>query len=329
MIVGPLKSNIQISIIILLLFCIGAWIGTFAFVNTESSLINYDEHILYSYTFDHIFSFTLRQVITLFIILIGAFFTNFLAIEQEITSKTNYLPAFLYILFAFSANTKGLIEPLLTANVLILPALYFLMNSYRQDYALAEFYKSGLFLGLASFFCIHYIVIFPLCFIALIILRPFNWREWTVLLLGLLTPLYIYVGVCYLTSTAPFAVFGMMKEATSSIQKPLLSEYYMAIIFVTLLAIVFSLVHYLGKGFGGKVKTKKTKYILLWMLLLCFIMLFFEQMSDMILLPCIVPLSILIGDYLSEIKQLKIANTLLVLFIGGFTIIYLHALDII
>ncbi|MCD6016981.1 MAG: beta-carotene 15,15-monooxygenase [Bacteroidetes bacterium] len=329
MIVGPLKSNIQFSIILLLLFCIGAWIGTFGFTNAGISVINYKEHILYSYTFDHIFSFTLRQVITLFIILTGAFFTNFLAIEQEITSKTNYLPAFFYILFAFSANTKGLIEPVLTANVLILPALYFLMNSYRQDYALAEFFKSGLFMGLASFFCIHYIVIFPLNFIALIILRPFNWREWTVHILGLLTPLYIYVGVCYLTSTDAFAVFSMMKEATSSAQKPVLSEYYMAIIFVSLLAIVFALIHYVGKGFGGKVKTKKTKYILLWMLLLCFIMLFFEQMSDMILLPCIIPLSIIIGDYLSEIKQLKIANTLMILFIGGFAIIYLHALDII
>lgn len=329
MIVGPLKSNIQYSIILLLLFCIGAWIATFGFIEPNLTTINYKEHILYSYTFDHVFSFTLRQIITLLIILTGAFFTNFLAIEQEITGKTNYLPAFLYILFAFSANTKGLIEPLLTANVLILPALYFLMNSYRQDYALAEFYKSGLFMGLASFFCIHYIVMFPLCFIALIILRPFNWREWTVILLGILTPLYTYVGVCYLNSSDPFAVFGMMKEATSSMQKPVLSEYYMVIIFVSLLAIVFSLVHYIGKGFGGKVKTKKAKYILLWMLLLSFIMLFFEQMSDMILLPCIIPLSILIGDYLSEIKQLKIANTLLVLFIGGFAIIYLHALDII
>ncbi|MES2565719.1 MAG: DUF6427 family protein [Bacteroidota bacterium] len=329
MIVGTLKSNVQVSIILLLIFCVGSWIGTFGFVNAEVSNINHNEHILYSYTFDSVFSFTLRQVLTLFIILIGAFFTNFLAIEQEITSKNNYLPAFLYILFAFSANTKGIIEPLLTANILILPALYFLMNSYRQDHALAEFFKSGLFMGLASFFCIHYIVMFPLCFIALIILRPFNWREWTVLFLGLITPLYIYVCISYLSSMNTFAVFGMMKEATSSIQKPILSEYYITIIFVSLMTAIFSIVHYLGKGFGGKVKTKKTKYILLWMLLLSFIMLSFEQMSDMILLPCIIPLSILAGDYLSEIKQLKIANTLLVLFIGGFLIIYLHALDII
>ena len=81
--------------------------------------------------------------------------------------------------------------------------------------------------------------------------------------------------------------------------------------------------------FGGKVKTQKTKYILLWMFALCLLMMFFEQMSDMILLPCIVPLSIIIGDYIAEIKQIKIANTLLVLFFGGFVVIYLHALGMI
>jgi hypothetical protein len=328
MIVGPLKSNIQLSITILLLLCIGLWVTTFAFVTESFSVINYKEHILYSYFFTNK-SFVLNQIITLIIILLGAFFVNFLSIEQEITSKTNYLPAFFYILFSFSSNTKSAIEPILAANLFILPCLYFLMNSYRQDNALPEFFKAGLFMGLASFFCIHYIVVFPLCFVALIILRPFNWREFSVLLLGLTAPLYIYVSIGYLTTNDAFAVFAMMKEAISSLQKPVVSEYYIGFIFITILTFVFALFIYVGKGFGNKVKTKKSKYILIWMLVFCLLMVFFEQMSDMILLPCIIPLSIIMGDYLSEIKQLKIANTLLVLFVGGFTIIYLHALGII
>lgn len=329
MIVGPLKSNVQLSVIILLLLCVGLWAGTFAFVNADASIINYKEHILYSYFFVSGHSFILNQIILLVVIMAGAFFVNFLSIEQEITSKTNYLPAFFYILFAFSGNTKSSIEPLLTANLFILPCVYFLINSYRKDHALADFYKAGLLMGLASFFCIHYIVVFPLSFIALLILRTFNWREWSVLLLGLVTPLYIYVSICYLTTNDAFAVFAMVKEATSGLQKPIMSEYYIGFIFISILSIVFALTHYLGKGFGGKVKTQKTKYILIWMLLFCLLMVFFEQMSDMILLPCIIPLSIIIGDYLSEIKQLKIANTLLVLFVAAFSVIYLHALGII
>ncbi len=329
MIVGPLKSNIQISIILLLVLCIGAWAGTFSFAKISTEQINYKEHILYSFFFGDSFSFTVNQIITLVVVLLGALFVNFLVIEQEITSKTNYLPAFFYILFSFSSITKSVVEPILVANLFIIPALYFLINSYRKDYALMDVFKSGIFMGLASFFCIHYISAFPLMFIALVILRPFNWREWSVLFIGLVTPLYFYVSICYLTTNDAFAVFGMIKEATSSLQKLIISEYYLAFILMTSLTFVFALFHYFAKGFGGKVKTQKTKYVLLWMLLFCLLMVFFEQVSDMILLPCIIPLSIFIGDYLSEIKQLKIANTLLVLFIGAFTIIYLHALSVI
>ncbi len=160
----------------------------------------------------------------------------------------------------------------------------------------------------------------PLSFISLIILRSFNWREWMVLLLGLITPLYIYLSICYLTSEDYFAVFSMMREATSSIQKPIVSEYYFGFIFIVVLSFGFAFIRYLSKGFGSKVKTQKTKYVLLWMLLFCIIIMLFEQISDMILLPCIIPLSIFIGDYLAEIKQLKIANTLLIIILGAFTI---------
>jgi hypothetical protein len=329
MIAGLLKSNIQLSIIILLLLCIAACGCSFYFVNTEVSLINHKEHILYSLFIGNGFSFIYNEIITLFIILTGAFFVNFLVIEQEITSKTNFLPAFFYILFSFSASTKGIIEPILVANLFLLPSIYFLINSYRRDEALTDVFKAGVFMGLASFFCINYIIVFPLSLFALIILRPFNWREWAILLLGLLTPLYIYVSICYLVTDNAFAVFSMMREAISTIQKPIISEYYIGFIFITVLAFIFAIIHYISKGFGGKVKTQKTKYILLWMFTLSLLMVFFEQISDMVLLSCIVPLSIIIGDYMSEIKQLKIANTLLILFFGGFIIIYLHALGLI
>lgn len=328
MIVGPLKNNIQISIIILLLLCMGIWASTFGFISQTNTHINNNEHILYFYFFNNL-PFIAGQILTLVVILLGAFLVNFLSIEQEITSKTNYLPAFFYLLFAFSANGKSIFEPILIANLFVLLALYFLINSYRKDFALTEFYKAGLFMGLASFFCIHYILVFPLSFIALIILRPFNWREWSVLFLGLITPLYIYICLSYLTTNSSFKVFDMMRESIATMQKPIISEYYLAFILISVLAFVLAFMRYLSYGFGGKVKTQKTKYILLWMVLFCLIMMFFEQTSDMILLPCIIPLSIIIGDYVAEIKKLKIANTWLVLFVASFLIIYFHALGVI
>jgi hypothetical protein len=329
MIVGPLKNNIQASILMLLLVAFSAWIFTFYFVNPSPLDSNNDEHILFTLIFDSGHSFIFNQICTLLIILMGAFFINFIAIEQDIVAKTNYLPAFFYIIIAFSANTKTVIQPSLTANLFILPAMYFLINSYRKDNVITDVFKAGLFMGISSFFCIHYILAFPLTVISLIILRSFNWREWAVLFIGIVTPLYVYLCVCYLTSPNAFLIFDKMAMALNSIQQPLLSEYYIGFILMIAAIFVFAMFRYLAKGFGGKIKTQKTKYILIWMLLLSFVTVFFEQNSDMILLPCIIPLSILLGDYIAELKPLKFANTFIVLLMGGFLVIYLHLLNVI
>lgn len=328
MIVGPLKNNIQFSVIILLMLCIGLWVNTFVFVNANTLPPEHTEDVLYHFFFDNGMPYLAKQIVSLLVILVGALFLNFLTIGQEITAKTNYLPSFFYILFAFSSSSGDSIEPILVANLFVLPSLYFLMNSYREEQALSEFFKAGLFMGLSSFFYIHYLYIFPICMVALIILRPFNWREWVVLIIGLLIPLYLYLSICYLTNVDIAAEAELMKNALRYFQRPLISEYYIGFLLILILLFVFALLHYLSKGFGGKVKTKKTKYVLLWMLGFCVLIVFFEESTEIMLLPCIVPLSIILGDYLAEIR-LKIANTLMVLFMGGFVIVYFHLLGII
>ena len=157
MIVGPLKNSIQVSIIVALLVACIAWISTFYFINPSSLSSNNDEHILFTYFFEAGHSFIFNQICTLLAVLLGAFFINFIAIEQDIVAKTNYLPAFFYIIIAFSANTKTVVQPSLIANLFVLPSLYFLINTYRKDFVMADVFKAGLFMGLASFFCIHYI----------------------------------------------------------------------------------------------------------------------------------------------------------------------------
>jgi len=329
MIVGALKNNTQLSVIILLIICLGLWVNTIICSTSYLPDSSYNEHILYYFFFSSKLSFLATQIIACLVVLAGAFFVNFIAVQQEITFKTNFLPSFFYILFSFSATAKNSLEPLLVANLFVLAALYFLINSYRRDEALPEFFNAGLCMGIASFFYIDYLVIFPILFIALLILRAFNWREWVVVSIGLLVPLFIYMCLCYLGNRDVFTFYNMLKEAIHQLQLPVISEFYISFLIITGLLLVFALFYYLGKGFGGKVKTQKIKYIILWLLGLCMLMAFFEPLQDMILLSCIIPLSIILGDYIAEVKQLKIANTLLVLFIGAFVVVYFYSLGII
>jgi hypothetical protein len=326
MFVAPLKNNFQASIIILIVFSIGLWTCSFMFPTSHSIPSISGEHVFYHLLFSNEPSFVASQFMTFFSIIIGAFFINFIAINQEITSKTNYLPAFLYILFAFSATTSRHIEPILIANLFVLPAIYFIASAYRQDAGLSSIFKAGFLLGISSFFYSYYMLLFPIAMIALLILRSFNWREWVILIIGLMLPIYIYMCISYLNGFGAFTILLIFKNNMANFQKPILSEYYLVFIIITIFILILSIFHYASKGFGNKIKTVKIKYVILWLLFLSLIIVFYRQTTDLILLPCIIPLSIIMGDYLSEIKQLKIANTLLFLFLCGFVIIYSHAL---
>lgn len=328
MIVSTLKSNSQGSMLILAMLTFILWGLTFWYDPNQITLYDHSEHILYSLIFGGETSFLLRQFISLIIIGLGAFLTNYICISQEIVAKTNYLPAFFYLFIAFSAADNTAIEPILISNIFILPALYFLINSYRQDLALSDFFNTGLLMSLASFFYINYVVVFPLCFVALFILRPFNWREWTLLTIGLFTPLYIYDGINYLVAKPILKVFELTVNKISHFHKPVLSEYYILFIAVVIVLILLSFFMYFNKGIGGKVKTQKSKYVLIWLFFFCLSIPFLEQTTEMILLPCIVPISILLGDYFFNVKQLKIANTLLFLLVTSFLIICLHQIGV-
>ena len=328
MFVAPLKNNIQASVIILTVVGFSLWGISFAFSNTPAAQYTEDEHVLFNLFFNNQTSLFTTKMITLLSILLGAFFVNFLTINQEISSKTNYIPSFLYIIFGFSSSTHQNMEPILIANLMLLPGIYFLISGYKQDVALSSFFKAGLCLGLASFFYMYYIFLFPIAFITISILRAFNWREWLVLLLGLTVPLYFYININYLNNNNTFGAFGLLKNNITPLQKPVISEYYILFFIVTIFMVILAILNYFNKGFGNKIKTIKTKYVLIWLLLLSLFIVFYKQTTDMIFLPCIIPISIICGDYLSEIKKLKIANTLLFLFMSGFAIIYCHALGL-
>lgn len=328
MIVGPLKNNAQLSVIILSFICVALWLNNSFFSTGINIYSNRPEHIAYYFLFQHSPTFWFNQLIKLLVILGGAILLNMLVISQEITSKTNYLPAFFYILFAFCSEADSTINPILLANLFIIPALYFLMESYREDQALSAFFKAGLLMGITAFFYVYYVFLYPLAFIALFVLRAFNWREWTILLLGLLTPVYIYCSLNYLGTNDFLQTFQLIQKVLGDLQKPLISEYHIAFLFIIALLLLFALFQNIAKGFGNKIKTQKTKAILIWMLVFSFLLCFYKPTDYFVLLPCMIPLSILIGDYLAEIKQLKVSNTLLTICLGAFVLVYFHNIGI-
>lgn len=329
MVVGPLKNSLQSALLVLIPCCLLFFVlSVWAMPSSVPYNKLYPQHILYNYIDFRLHAEWLIQLFNVLIVLAGALMVNFLAIRHEVTGKNNYLPAFLYALFAFSINTNAFVHPALLANLFVLVALHFYLETYRADHALSELFKAAFFMGLAPFFYTNYLLLLPFCFMMLTILRPFQWRDWALSLLAFSLPLYFFMGLSYLVGQDIWRIFSAFRETIGAFQLPVISEYYYPFLAMSLLLFILALAAYLGKGFGSRIKTQKARYVLLWMALLMGINIFGND-SDFVFITCSIPLSILVGDYLSELRQLKIANTLLFLLLAGYGIIYLHKLSII
>ncbi len=180
------------------------------------------------------------------------------------------------------------------------------------------------------FFYINYAFFVFLFFIALIVLRPFNWREWLVGLLGLIAPVFIYCCLGYLLNYNFFEFFNHLGGLFYYFQKPIISEYFYPLFGCLILLLVLGLFKHFANGLGSKIKTQKNFGIIYWLMFLSLIN-FISKNNNFYfplfpLIASIIPISILLSDYFYNIKQLKIANTLFFLLLASGSFLFLSEL---
>jgi len=330
MIVGLLKHRLQVSIFTISIVYFG--LIAYSFMISPAFYDNQEiqESLLYQAIFGDIINNSIvYKIITFTFILIGGITLVFVSVSHELISKTNLLPAFFYMLFSFSAITSNALLPILISNVFILLSINALYHSYRRDNALMDCFNAGVYISLASCFYTTYILLIPIGIIAIMILKLINWREWICFLSGMIMPYYVYSSVAFLGNKSYLKPYDLISSVFYKIQLPILSEYYFVFIGITFFMFVLAIFYYISKGFGNRVKLQKARFILIWLSVFCLTISILNTISNFWLLTCMVPFSIIIGDYIGEVKKLKIANTLLTLFMAGFFIIVLYHLNII
>lgn len=330
MIVGLLKNKKQVSVLSLLFIGVSLFAYNFAISPSFIEIYNIQDNLLYHLIFgDFNISSISYTVFNFVLISLGAFVINLVSINSEVVSKENLLPALFYFIFSFSAITSNQLQPILISNLFLILSLHFLYNSYRTDNALSDLFNVGFFMSMACCFYTYYVLIVALGLIGLFILKSFNWREWLCFVLGVILPLFFFMSFAYLNGSDFLKPFSLFSHALKHLSTPVFSEYYLILTSSFIFLILLSIGFYFKKGFGLRVKIQKAKFILIWLCVLCLIISLIDTTSSMFLLPCAIPFSIIIGDYIGEIKQLKVANTLLSIVIAGFAIICLHNLDVI
>ena len=327
MLANSAKSNQPFVIIIIVLFGFALWFFTLINPTTTNlpdpssgmPLFYFIFNILSNNIFlPYIFAFLLIIIQSLFLV---SFNQKFILINNR-----TYLPALFYILITCSYIPIQKLTAVLIGGFFLFFALNYIYRTYRSDYALNEIFISGFFTALASLFWFPFSFFVVLLFIALIILRSFNFREWLVGLVGFLTPwLFVFVFYFVFRSQTQLSLF------IENIQKGIASkdhfvdiqiEYiilYSFIMFITILASINILRNYQNK----KIKTRKYFEINWWYFIIgLLVFVAFKKSSIEIIFVLSIPISFLLSEYFYTVKKSWFLNGILLIIYS--TIIFIQ-----
>jgi hypothetical protein len=254
----------------------------------------------------------------------GVLLVSLISVNQEITDKLNYFPVFLYLLISVSVVNAQQVSSQLFTNVFVLFAVYRLLDTYRKDKVLGQLFEAAFWLSCSAFVTISSVICFPLYFIILLILRPFFWREWAVAITGLFIPVIIYECMAYLTDFNQLYLLRAVKHFFMYLKPPSFSEYFLPVTVTLFVLLVAAILQSVSRNFGNTVKKQRAKSILLWFLAFSLLGFFSGGAnSSSILLVYAFPIAFFVGDFLFQIKRLKITNTLLTILLLSVLVIYL------
>lgn len=142
-------------------------------------------------------------------LLIGsqAYHWNNVAANHEVLYKKSLLPLLLYIVFAASLPVFLTLNPALPVISFVIVILDKLFKIYKNPNPLSLVFDAAFLTGISTLFWFPAVLLFPFLLIAVVIIKPINFRDITVLMIGFCTP-FILAFVClFLLDIGPIGEF--------------------------------------------------------------------------------------------------------------------------
>jgi hypothetical protein len=314
MIIRFLKSNNATAFFIIPIIAVAIWV--FAFVHphvleTRHTMPLYDLLVSPVANIPWLSTF-----IALLLLVAEGFLLNYIVNENEVLIKKTALPGLLYIVFMSMSSDLLQLHPVIFSNLFLMFALNKILNSYRKDIAFSQVFDAGLLISLATLFYFPNVVFFPVIGVALIIFRPFLWREWVISFIGVLVP-YIFVATFYFWKDAlDYLLYDKMffpmifrKEA------PVLSQTFYILASVLGIMILLSFGKLFNGLSGGAQKTKKALVLMIWLFSFSGIsLLLAPSLSLKYFCIQMIPLSIICSNYFIRARKELWAELLFLIF---------------
>ncbi|MBL7950284.1 MAG: hypothetical protein JNM62_01075 [Flavobacteriales bacterium] len=163
-------------------------------------------HGLFSST-ARVYGVTVLALIALLAVQVAVFMN-----EMELIGRRNHLPALLFPVLLATAAQPGSVGPALFGMPFMLWAIRRAWSISNTGKALGPLFDAGLLLGIASLVFMPYVILLAVIWASTSVVRPFQWREYIVPVLGSALVFYLAWGVLALSGVhdwEPLRTVGM------------------------------------------------------------------------------------------------------------------------
>jgi hypothetical protein len=129
---------------------------------------------------------------------------NALANNTDQVDRRNHLTALLFVLLLAAFDRTAVLDPALLGMPLVLWALHSAWSVSNRSNALAELFDAGVLIGLAGLFYLPYLFLVVVLWASVSVMRPFNWREYVLPVLGLVVVIHLCWGCLHLAGATPW-----------------------------------------------------------------------------------------------------------------------------
>lgn len=246
---------------------------------------------------------TANVLIALILTLVQAFLLNSVINHFNFMGKPNFLTALLFMTLVSLFLPFLVLSPTLICNFITIWMISKLFNIYKQPDVKGLMFDLGMIIALGSLIYFPFIVMLLLLWIALIIFRPFIWREWVTPMLGFVV-IYFLIGVCYywIDRLDDFvAIFSPFTNPFPTTLHVDVHDYFVAIpIVIALICFLFVL---RDQYFRSIVHIRKSFQLLFCMLLLIIGSFYLNEHINLThFLLCAPPIAVYLAFYFSHAK---------------------------
>ncbi len=266
---------------LILIFITGGIFWADSFIHpvliSEQTIIMPFYYLIFSILNNNVYLFV---IIAFLILFIEAIILNQIVIKNKIFARNSFLPALVYMLLLSSYSSLQTLTPVIIANLFLIIALQKIFDIYDDEEPYAKVFNIGFLASLASLFYFYSLFFLVVIWASFIIYRIYNWREWLISLIGIITP-YLFIGVWLFwhdkLNIILYQFLSYFRELNFNIHHITLNiQHFKFNIYLLAFGILttLSLVKVLSKNREKLIKTRSSFHVLTWFLLLSLFFLF-------------------------------------------------------